>query len=136
MTPDTMGRMDLLELAERCEAAAENDFELLEDAFRLCFPRPDRIWVTNSRGDWTPEYSEWQDRQWKYFEFVAAKAYLDAALTLVPEGYTFSLYGDGCAGVSPIGHPDDLPTADCEAATPALALCAAALRARAAMEKE
>lgn len=61
-------------------------------------------------------------------------ASLDAAMTLVPEGHrnNWSLIGfDG------LGGPSDLPwqadVADClaDAATPALALCIAALRAQA-----
>ncbi len=63
---------------------------------------------------------------------------LDAAVTLVPEGFYWSLDYDCCArvfgpedksGNVPVGYSDEA-----DAATPALALCAAALKARAAME--
>lgn len=55
-------------------------------------------------------------------------ASLDAAVTLVPEGYTGMVHLDGKASL----YRDDMqPTIDSLAATPALALVAAALRARA-----
>lgn len=59
-------------------------------------------------------------------------ASLDAALTLVPEGHKWVLHSDGCAGVKlcDMGDDDDLPTGEDWAATPALALCIAALKAR------
>jgi hypothetical protein len=66
---------------------------------------------------------------------------LDAAVTLVPEGFvwgaeTFCCNGaarvvgpEDAAGDVPQGYSDEVSTK-----TPAMALCAAALRARAAME--
>jgi hypothetical protein len=58
---------------------------------------------------------------------------LDAAMQLVPEGYNFSvdrIDGRGGAVVNPSSFSSTAAIAD--AATPALALCAAALRARSA----
>lgn len=123
----------LLKLAERCEAADgrwynhELDADIYE-ALGYDVIRERR----HSRG------VAWKHRGFGQFGFVShwtsnlAFTYkLDDAVKLVPEGYAFSLFSDGCAGVAPIGHPDDLPTADCHGATPALALCAAALRAKA-----
>ncbi len=57
---------------------------------------------------------------------------LDAAVTLVPEKYWWSVRNGGCyATVGPSNWHD----LEGEAKTPALALCAAALKARAAMEE-
>ena len=60
-------------------------------------------------------------------------ASIDAAMTLVPEGWGFKLRrwaaGRACAGVYPPEGADDWR----EAATPVLALCAAALLAREAI---
>lgn len=69
-------------------------------------------------------YASWPPR--------AYTASLDAALTLVPEGHKWVLHSDGCAGVKlcDMGDDDDLPTGEDWAATPALALCIAALKAR------
>lgn len=53
---------------------------------------------------------------------------LDAAAALVPEGWTGMVHLDGKAGLY---RDDRQPTIDGSAATPALALTAAALRARA-----
>jgi hypothetical protein len=62
-------------------------------------------------------------------------ASLDAAMTLVPDGWHFSLHANGgdlsraaVYGFAP--KPDDW----CYGATPAVALCAAALRARAQVQ--
>lgn len=53
---------------------------------------------------------------------------LDAAITLVPEGMLFIFFGDGEAAVYPVeGWRAHIPNS--RAATPALALCAAALKA-------
>lgn len=70
-----------------------------------------------------------------YFQTVRYTASLDAALTLAPEMHSWSLSVGGCAiaQVTDLtGGPCDVPP-DYEghAANPALALCAAALRARA-----
>lgn len=66
----------------------------------------------------------------------AYTASIDAALTLVPDDHDWSLHCDngqaiaGCAPADPAG----CSWADSRAATPALALCIAALRARAGDE--
>lgn len=104
----------LIELAERCEAAAGANHQLEIDICKVV--EPDR-----PAGLRTPNYT-----------YSA-----DAAMTLVPEG-------QGCTIVQNIGgfpHRATVWTtkgavADIQGqpgATPALALCAAALRARAAV---
>jgi len=59
---------------------------------------------------------------------------LDDAMTLVPEGYGWSLYSDGYAGCAPY-DPEQQPDGVKCGETPALALCAAALRSRASVGK-
>jgi hypothetical protein len=59
-------------------------------------------------------------------EFTAS---IDAALTLVPQGWRFSVDNLNRAGPLAICEPDRGAYVRAEATTPALALCAAALRA-------
>lgn len=103
--------MTLLELAERCEAATGPSYVLDLEIAEVIAP---------TELAWQPPFT----------------ASLDAALMLVPEGWT---------GIVPITGGDDAwlwqeralagTGHRCRAATPALALCAAALRARHEMEK-
>jgi hypothetical protein len=111
---------DLLKLAERCEQASGPDLDLSHDIARA---------LVGHSG-------------YKYQPYTAS---LDAAMTLVPEGWQ----GDrlswwaGCeascvliethlVGDEWVREAGWLGRVEGEAATPALALCAAALRARAA----
>lgn len=105
---------DLKALVERIEGAAKNDADLFREVATAVFGSvPD---VMN--------------------RFLAAGAYLDAAMQLVPEGW----YWRAGSGVLWPGwahlnrkHPDHCDYDDehsAHAATPALALCAASLRAR------
>jgi hypothetical protein len=108
-----------LELAERCGQAAGPDNWLSAD-IGVAF---------NIHGDKCPHYT----------------ASLDAAMTLVPEGWDWSAVrdrGDYSAQVyEPVwsalqhGAASAYKTGIIEASTPALALCAAALRARVAHTK-
>jgi hypothetical protein len=115
--------MTFIELAERCEAAEGPDREL-DRAIELAI-FPDRISPCPT------------------VELLAYSASLDAAMTLVPEGWgriELGRYvGGGEAGADrwcTLAFPDwegdvlDVEAENC--ATEALALCAAALRARAA----
>jgi hypothetical protein len=73
---------------------------------------------------WEPGYGA-NKAWWRNNHFTAS---LDAALTLVPAGWTGTVHLDGKASL----YRDDMrPAVWCVAATPALALVAAALRARA-----
>ena len=106
----------LLALADRCEQAAGPDAGLDLAIWKALsempgFKHPSPIW----RFDVTES--------------------LDAAVTLVPEGWKWEIYSDGAAllFVSPRHIDETQRNAVCRnTATPALALCAAALRARAA----
>jgi hypothetical protein len=117
----------LLELAERCEAAtAEQQRELLEDAWAAIHGRAPR---RNRGGDNAVN---------RFVSMIDAKAYESAAMTLVPEGLHFGLgdfYDIKCAWAW-CGRMSGTLAIDEEigsAATTALALCAAAMRALARM---
>lgn len=116
----------LLELAERCEqATADEARQLLIDARELVFPHP------LNGGPSTPE-SVVRRATFDAYVNCMKPALLDAAMTLVPEGMAWVM------GVDVTGkHFANVDfAARREGATPALALCAAALRARAILEGE
>ena len=96
--------MSLLELAERCEAAEGSDSNL----------------------DWAIINAINPDERWTYTGSI------DAAARLVPEGWGWNLDSGGYAVVLDWGNGPK-PRIGGRGATPALALCAAALRARAAI---
>lgn len=98
----------LTELAARCEAATGPDREL-DALIESAIPR---------------------------FGLYRYTASIDAAMTLVPEGWTWGVFDDGTAWVWPDERRDLLTGKQAKAATPALALCAATLRARAQQEDE
>lgn len=115
----------LLALAERCEQAAGPDRELDAEIAVALFGG-EIIWKT---ANWTMDsYPARRVQNSDYiggYQNAAIPVYtesLDAAVTLVPEGCGWMVMGNASkVGVWP-SH----------GATPALALCAAALRARAA----
>lgn len=125
---------DLLELAERCEKATGPDREIDGDIAAALSLQPEWATVRSSR---QPElFSDTgpglRARTWVAPKFTAS---LDAALSLAPEGWAWM---HGCAPgeaffASLAVMDDDLraPEVDVTAATAPLALCAAALRARA-----
>jgi hypothetical protein len=147
---------DLDELAARAEkqdgAEWAETAELMEDVFRAVFPKPERIWVTDNNGDWTGEYTVWQANQSSYYELLEAQAFLDAAMTLVPEGWRMAAlcerspwfcrmetldfdsvtWGKGSDWITDITAGQETTA---KAATPALALTAACLRARASLTR-
>lgn len=124
------GEQTLLDLAARVEAATGPDRELFEDVFRECFPKPERIWVTDNTGPWTDEYTEWQARQSRFYELLDAEAFESAAMTLVPEGLEWGVGFEMGRGTAFTNKADGSSFShDWVAATPALALCASALRA-------
>ena len=78
-----------------------------------------------------PGGCEWHsEANQRFARLLNAGAYLNAALTLVPEGYDWSLDNfDGDQGKPHAWVCKDGPFYNATAATPALALCAAALKA-------
>jgi hypothetical protein len=121
-------------LAERIEAGtAEEQIDLITEAFRAISPKPTNIWVTDNAGPWTDEYSDWNDRQWRFFGMLEAEAWESAAMTLVPEPHSFAVGLDG-SGAGASVFTSSMAMLKGAAATPALALTAACLRARAALK--
>lgn len=117
---------ELLELAERCKKATGPDRELdAEIAKSLGWPNV-RYYSANGG-----IFSKENDEMRPVPEWTAS---IDAALTLVPEGWAvllaFSEQRSVCdVHTNPLGQEGTWP-AHSTAATPALALCAAALKAR------
>lgn len=111
---------ELEALAERCEKAAGPDREFDAE-------------IAQAIGVGPTGFAQAKGKHW--VTWPAYTSSLDAALELVPEGLGWTLYSDGYAGVGPITD-DEIPQPEIIAATPALALCAAALRARAASRKD
>jgi hypothetical protein len=109
----------LLALAERCEQAAGPDRELNQDITKLLVPN-NATHIYRSRRGWSFfVYDSGKGIEW--LENQPYTASLDTAVTLVPEGCGWMVMSSAAkVGVWP-SH----------GATPALALCAAALRARA-----
>lgn len=133
-------KSSLLSLAERVEAAgAGEQREMLESAFRAIHgEKPARI------PGGSPEWLAWLDRYNPFHRMLEAKAYESAALSLVPEGWRWQA---GQFNIDPLKCSADLAQAgqieaegirygtglrmraQGKAATPALALTAACLRA-------
>lgn len=125
-------RNKLLALAEEAEKLTGPDRETMHAAFDACMSRT----VPSGPGmvTWT--------REWLRFQrLVNAEAWLDAAMSLVPTKpfpelrpgkWWWSVDNLGCdAHVAYENHDAGIPEYSACAATPALALCAAALRAQA-----
>ena len=132
----TSKRDELLALAERCEKATEGSRELDGLIWKAVCEKPGNVWMRQDPED-TVAYE-------------APPAYttsLDAAKTLVPEGCGWVAGWGQTRPDEPMGGAQITPSAryngsfmageviaEAEAATPALALCAAALRAAVEME--
>jgi hypothetical protein len=114
-----MNADELNRLADRCEAAsAEQQHDLLAEAFSALtgafVATPSAI---------------------RFMRILGAEAYLDAAMTLVPEGLKLLMdQQDGEEWAVSVWADQITPLVQSHAATPALALTAACLRARSAME--
>ena len=123
------------DLAERIEKLEGPDREIFEEAFLFCFPEPE----PGCEPAWRPEtprqpiYHAWKTKEIAFRDFVRAKAWLSAAELLVPEGLTWELIWNRYTKLAEctiwLGGEDD-SLAHAYAKTPALALAAAAIRAR------
>ena len=124
----------LLALAERCEQAAGPDRRLDQDITKLLVPNNARH-IYRSRRGWSFFVSD-SGKGIEWLENQPYTASLDAAVTLVPEGWRYDLTnGDLVSKEKPAARltPDFAgPCFDGYARTVPLALCIAALRARAA----
>lgn len=129
--------MTLSDLIERLEKATGPDREMDEDIVRALYPDCIiQIYVVGDE-DKTVFHAEPLVPNKSYVPLYTSS--IDAALTLVPEGYGWSLYGGfspnrPCACLSDTGRSDDL--VDAFGATPAIAICIASLKARAAIKEE
>lgn len=135
---------DLLELAGRAEQAdgllaGEVTAQILREAFKLIWPMPSvRVphradgspWGGDGLGPYTEEYKAW-DRRWSVFDrLIKAGAFLDSAMSLVPEGWQWAASSDGNASMFQMDTDQRVFNPQTgSAATTALALVAAALRA-------
>jgi hypothetical protein len=116
-----------LSLAARCQLATKPDRVLDWDIYEALGSPPKPV-----NGLSYP-----RNRQTYADEFTAS---LDAAETLIPTNHKWILYGGGFASVQPWDCTEGDEECDCDddtrCATPALALCAAALKACAAIAGE
>lgn len=147
----------LLSLAQRCEAATGPDRELDLAIHLALYPESEISELMRyGRGfdhcagtSWEIGVSEILFESWRDGRCYANGGYplrrysqsLDAALTLVPEGWSHLMAWNarGCVcdvHSRPLGDFDGTWPAHARAATPALALCAAALKARAETDRE
>lgn len=125
---DKPPRDEMMELAAKCEAASGSDREIDE---AIAQHREPGLFCRDEHGRLRKNmHGTPLNPQWDLWHAPAYTASLDAAMTLVPEGCDVTLdveKGRGGAivfddlGIEAIGR--------CYAATPALALCAASLRA-------
>lgn len=121
--------MTFLEIAERCEQATGPDREsdvAIHTAVTTFEPRVGGVgWPAGELV--VPAFPGWEP-------LPAYTASLDAAITLVPEGFDVHFYLERRGGSSAIvTSTKALGLARVFAATPALAICTAALRARASI---
>jgi hypothetical protein len=134
---------DLLKLAERCEAATGPDREL-DGAIVVAIDGDRQTILYNEPGPFPQKAVRGPIRDLmltgddlaSYINAPTYTASLDAATTLVPEGMSWGVGprdGTGKAWAW-VGSHDDMYLAK-KPATPALALCAASLRARAEIER-
>lgn len=127
------------ELIAQLESADGPDRKLLEAAYLMINPEP----VGEQAPVQTANWRNWSCGCYNFRSLLSNEAYLDAAFKLVPEGWSIGL-GD-LRGYNPViwrahlrdHRPDSLTPAghahiwwEGHAATPALALAAAALKAR------
>ena len=129
---------ELLKLAERVEALSGPDrltdanihWQIRRDDFEPDEDHTDQTYCY-ARGGWTLNRADHH-----FLDSIPVPRYsssLDAAMTLVPKGWAWSVLDRRTTGYSkPNGQcwtKEDRSTLHGDAATPALALCAAALRA-------
>lgn len=125
-------RDELLALAERCEKVSEGSREL-DGAIAAALSLHPQGWrrgasEASASAVWFDDFYNWRAPD--------LTTSLDAAMTLVPPGHDWSLFfdnGAALAGCMPASD-DGCDWTDVPGSTPALAICAAALRAQAEME--
>lgn len=128
-----------MSLAERIEAAGvDEQLAMLEEAFEALFPAPDSGRSPDDGYGWAatvaknPAFIAWCNLKQRFTAMLDAEAYESAAMMLVPEGCSWELMMSRTAieAEAFIWDMTDLGTGNRGiAATPALALAAAAIRA-------
>lgn len=128
----------LLELAERCEAATgpdrEIDAQIIVTLEHPEYRYPDEV-LNRKPSSWDEAAGRFRhDGFGGSIPWPAYTASIDAALTLVPSGHLWQVnqWETGADAHMAPTRPIYSPQPKAKAATPALAICAAALRARAA----
>lgn len=147
--------LTLLQMAEACERAGdllaeEVAVKTVREAWRRINPMPQvRVsrqangepWGGDGLGPYTDEYKAWERKRVQIEAYLKAGASLDAAMSLVPEGCAvdFRRFANGKARAvvwRTVTHPEPPFEHPCErAASAALAITAASLRARATKEQ-
>jgi hypothetical protein len=126
-----MTREELIELAYRVEALAGPDRKIMEECYRAVNDR--RLFDAPS----SPTFSEPYERWCRFKSFLNSEAWESAAMSLVPEGYSWTLgqnvhHGHWLCSINYVNHEGE-PTCIADSGhrkSPALALTSAALRAR------
>ncbi|MDD3798402.1 MAG: hypothetical protein PHE36_04400 [Novosphingobium sp.] len=137
MTTDAMNSERLIELAERCERAKGPSYALECEIWDAVYPgeRDERFRKLTESGPYKGRLGP-ADKDGYVKPFRSFTASIDAAMTLVPDGYFWTLggnvhHGHWIASINMLnseGQPWCIACGNA-AATPALALTAAALRA-------
>jgi hypothetical protein len=118
----------LLKLSERCETSNGPDRKLDADIAMACGLAPVGAEHEGNCPGWlrSPHVAFGVVRS---AEFTAS---VDAAMALIPDDHDFSLLrGSGEPSVCKVEHKNCVDGIECSGETPALAVCAAALRVRA-----
>ena len=123
-----MSREELLALASRCEqATVDQQATLLLEAFDLT------NWRSRRKGQLVENNPQWL----RFDKMVRVEAFESAAMSLVPEVWVLTLTVWESEAEARLEddriHPVRLPSIVFEAASAALAIASASLRARAAM---
>jgi hypothetical protein len=125
----------LIEMAERCEGLTGPDRETDEAIERALPPTDARIQLPSLWNERAAKFHGSRIGEYDGDDYIPAAytASLDAAMTLVPEGYDWAVFhtNGGLTIHAWCGSREDI-----FAATPALALTAACLRARASQGGE
>jgi hypothetical protein len=133
--------MTLPELIAALEAATGPSRQLDAEIARAVYAPDGRVKQSPFNGEWCV-YHPTQDRTLDRVRVLQFTASIDAALTLVPEGWVWAVHGPDSGNLAyaclcdrdviqpPEPWLETYPTQESHAATPAIALCIAALRAR------
>ncbi len=125
----------LLALAERVEAMQGDGVVAMRDAWlAINGPEPASGYQPRGKPSFCPKWEAYIQARCRFMNLLDMGAFLDAATLLVPEGHGFEVTTTGFKpGAIVCGNLLFGPHEGVHAATPALALTAASLRAHAAL---